>query len=56
MNEPVVDINSRDSLINWLCWNDKNGCYTDEQSDMEDMPRLTLEEAQEIYHEQSQNG
>lgn len=22
---------SREELIEWLCWNDKNGCYRDDQ-------------------------
>ena len=23
---------SREQLIEWLCWNDRNGCYRDEES------------------------
>ena len=27
-------------IIRWLQWNDKNGCFTDEQCDLEEMPRI----------------
>ena len=35
----------RDAIIAWLCWNDPNGCYTDEDSEAEGLPRLTLNSA-----------
>lgn len=52
--EPIVDITSRDSLINWLVWNDCNGCYTDTDSINEDIPILSLETAIKLYFEQLQ--
>lgn len=51
---PVANLESRESVINWLCWNDPNGDYTDEASDREGLPRLTLEEAVELYHSQQE--
>lgn len=33
-------------LTKFLQWNDRNGFYTDENCDLEDIPRLTYEEAQ----------
>lgn len=35
----------RKNIINFLQWNDPNGCYTDENCDLEDIPRMTYEEA-----------
>lgn len=35
----------RKFIIEFLQWNDKNGCYTDENCDLEDIPRMTYEEA-----------
>ena len=35
----------RKIIIEFLQWNDKNGCYTDENCDSEDVPRMTYEEA-----------
>ena len=38
---------TREELIDWLCYNDTNGCYTDEDCDAEGLPRLTLETARD---------
>ena len=35
----------RVAIIGFLQWNDHNGCYTDENCDSEDVPRMTYEEA-----------
>ena len=35
----------RVKIIEFLQWNDKNGCYTDENCDLEDVPRMTYEDA-----------
>lgn len=35
----------RKNIINFLQWNDQNGCYTDENCDSDDIPRMTYEEA-----------
>jgi len=43
-----LDNMTRDEMIQWLCWNDPNGCYTDEECDAEDIPRLTVHMAKII--------
>lgn len=35
----------RKDIIEFLQWNDRNGCYTDENCDSEDVQRMTYEEA-----------
>jgi hypothetical protein len=40
-------VEDRDAIIHWLTWNDRDGSYSDHDSDLEDLPRLTLETAQE---------
>ncbi|UFK97704.1 hypothetical protein [Kaistella faecalis] len=42
---------SRLELIDWLCWNDRNGVYTDEDSLREFGNVLTKERAIEIITE-----
>ena len=37
--------NDRIKILNFLQWNDRNGCYTDENCDLEEVPRMTYEEA-----------
>lgn len=39
---------SREHLIELLCNNDSNGCYTDYACDIEDMPYMTLQEAYDL--------
>jgi hypothetical protein len=39
---------SRESLIEWLAWNDPNGSYRDEDALVEDRDPLTSEEAWEL--------
>lgn len=39
---------SRETLIEWLEWNDPNGVYSDEDSDNEGMKRLTKNDAEQI--------
>lgn len=43
---------SREDLIEWLCWNDKNGVYKDEDSLREFDNILSKEEAIEIITRQ----
>ena len=50
--EPVPNINNRDSLIEWLQWNDPNGSYSDAESARDELPRITLEEAINCYFDQ----
>ncbi|MDU7069664.1 MAG: hypothetical protein E6343_17075 [Clostridium perfringens] len=35
----------RRKILNFLQWNDKNGYYTDERCDLEDVPRMTYEDS-----------
>jgi hypothetical protein len=44
---------NRLELINWLCANDPNGVYRDEDSIREGMDVLTYEQAYELYLNQS---
>lgn len=43
---------SRLDLIAWLCWNDRNGVYKDEESMQEFGNRVSKEEAIEIITRQ----
>lgn len=43
---------SREDLIEWLCWNDRNGVYKDEDSMREFDNILSKEEAIEIIIKQ----
>ncbi len=47
---------SRLDLIDWLCWNDKNGVYKDEQSLKEFGNIVSKEEAIEIMTKQILEG
>lgn len=47
---------SRDEIINWLCWNDKNGIYRDKDSLAEFGNMMTLEEGREIMIRQILQG
>jgi hypothetical protein len=40
---------NREELIEWLCANDLNGVYRDEDSIREGMDVLTYEEAYKLY-------
>ena len=41
----LLSSGTREDIIAWLVWNDRNGIYTDEDSVAEDYPPLTLESA-----------
>jgi hypothetical protein len=41
----LLSSGTREDIIAWLVWNDRNGIYTDEDSVLEDYPPLTLESA-----------
>ena len=36
---------TREQIIDWLCWNDRNGCYSDSDAELEGLGHLTLETA-----------
>ena len=44
-----MDDNDRIKIIRFLQWNDRNGCYTDENCDFEEVPRMTYEEAVKYF-------
>ena len=39
----------RVKIIEFLQWNDRNGCYTDENCDLEEVPRMTYEDAVKYF-------
>jgi hypothetical protein len=41
----LLSSGTREDIIAWLVWNDRNGIYTDEDSVLEDYLPLTLESA-----------
>ena len=41
----LLSSGSREDIIAWLVWNDRNGIYTDEDSVAEGYPPLTLDSA-----------
>ena len=36
-------------ITEFLQWNDRNGCYTDENCDLENIPRMTYEDAVKYF-------
>lgn len=45
MNKEVERI----KITEFLQWNDQNGCYIDENCDLEDIPRMSYEEAVKYF-------
>lgn len=41
--------NHRIKIIQFLQWNDRNGCYIDENCDLEEVPRMTYEDAVKYF-------
>lgn len=39
----------RIKITEFLQWNDRNGCYTDENCDLEEVPRMTYEDAVKYF-------
>lgn len=48
----ILENGTRNDVINWLCWNDRNGCYRDDDAIAEGYDPLTLEQAREIMARQ----
>ena len=46
----------REHLIQLLCNNDPNGCYTDEECELEGLPHITLEQAYNLCIDQELIG
>jgi len=44
----ILENGTRNDVINWLCWNDRNGCYRDDDAITEGYDPLTLEQARDI--------
>lgn len=45
MNNDII----RKKITAFLQWNDRNGCYTDENCDLEDISRMTYEDAVKYF-------
>lgn len=45
MNNEIIRI----KITEFLQWNDRNGCYTDENCDLEDIPRMTYEDSVKYF-------
>ena len=41
--------NERVLTIDFIQWNDRNSCYTDENYDLENIPRMTYEEVKYLF-------
>lgn len=39
----------REKIISFLQWNDRNGCYTDKNCDIEGVERMTYEDAVKYF-------
>jgi hypothetical protein len=52
VTETDLMIMSRDGIIGWLCWNDRNGIYRDEECELEGIDPMTREEALEMALDQ----
>ena len=40
---------NREKIIDFLQWNDRHGCYTDENCDLEDVSRLSYNDAVKFF-------
>ena len=48
----VLDSGDREQVIEWLCWNDRIGAYTDEDSEHYGLEPLDFETAAELMRSQ----
>ena len=39
----------RENILQFLQWNDRHGCYTDENCDLEDVSRLSYNDAVKFF-------
>lgn len=46
----ILSSGDRDSILYWLKWNDRNGIYLDFECDLEELPRLGLEDAKSLMN------
>ena len=52
VQQEIIRGGTREQIIEWLCWNDPNGCYTDRDSEAEGYSRLTRERVVNIMRAQ----
>ena len=45
----VIMDNNRIKITEFLQWNDRNGCYTDEICDLEEVPRMNYEDTVKYF-------
>lgn len=45
----MINEKGRVLVTNFFKWNDKNGCYTDENCNLEGIPRMTYDEAVKYF-------
>lgn len=45
----MIRSNEREKILSFLQWNDRHGCYTDENCDLEGFPRLTYRDAVKYF-------
>ena len=50
--QAILEAADRHAIIAWLCWNDHDGCYTDEDSEAEGLPPMPVDLAQAIMRRQ----
>lgn len=48
LQQTILAGGTRDEIIQWLVWNDRNGTYSDDDSSMEGMLPLTLDAARMV--------
>ena len=45
----MINDENRVRILNFLQWNDRHGCYTDENCDLEDVSRLSYNDAVKFF-------
>lgn len=45
----MIKSDEREKILLFLQWNDRHGCYTDENCDLEEVPRFTYDEAVKYF-------
>jgi hypothetical protein len=52
VQQSILASMDRDRVISWLKWNDRNGCYDDDDCDDEGLPRLDFAMAARYMRDQ----